>query len=73
MAVKMLDHLLNVNFLLPVLEQHGLSLPTDLTFIKELILGKPQTGEEFEWRTRDKWFLYQVLKERNFSLLNLKV
>lgn len=38
-SVKMFDHLVTVNGLESVMQEHGLTLPDDLVFIKEQIAG----------------------------------
>ncbi len=43
-SVQMLDHLVKVNGLEEVMVRHGLTLPDDLTFIKEQIAGPPDNS-----------------------------
>lgn len=40
----MFDHLVKANNLEPVMKQHGLTLPEDLVFIRELISGPLDKG-----------------------------
>lgn len=41
--MKMFDHLVEDNKLMPVMERHGLKLPEDLVFIREQIVGPPKS------------------------------
>ncbi|XP_054651205.1 deoxynucleoside triphosphate triphosphohydrolase SAMHD1 isoform X2 [Dunckerocampus dactyliophorus] len=43
-SIDMFDHLVNSNNLKPLMEQHGLCLPEDLDFIKELFAGPLTTN-----------------------------
>ncbi|KAM8842311.1 deoxynucleoside triphosphate triphosphohydrolase SAMHD1-like [Synchiropus picturatus] len=59
MSVRMLDYLLDKSMLLNAssMLKHNLSLPGDLIFIKDLILGrKEESGER-----RDKQFLFDIV------------
>lgn len=38
-SVKMFDHLVKDNDLMPAMKKHGLELPEDLVFIREQIVG----------------------------------
>ncbi|KAL6119052.1 samhd1 [Pungitius sinensis] len=66
-SVKMLNHLVRVNNLRPVMRKHGLVLPEDLYFIRELIT-KPQRPERPAWpyrgRPGDKSFLYEIVSNK---------
>lgn len=50
----MFDHLVTANHLQPVMEQHGLVLPEDLVFIKEMIAGAVDTAQSNEVSTSVK-------------------
>ena len=41
---EMFDYLVNDNDLKPVMEQYGLKLPEDQTFIREMIAGHQETN-----------------------------
>uniref|UniRef100_A0A8C6NS54 Deoxynucleoside triphosphate triphosphohydrolase SAMHD1 n=1 Tax=Nothobranchius furzeri TaxID=105023 RepID=A0A8C6NS54_NOTFU len=66
-SVAMFDHLVEVNNLKPVMEEHGLVMPEDLDFIKEQIAG-PQRNPGQQWpykgRPEDKSFLYEVVANK---------
>uniref|UniRef100_A0A1A8G7D5 Deoxynucleoside triphosphate triphosphohydrolase SAMHD1 n=2 Tax=Nothobranchius korthausae TaxID=1143690 RepID=A0A1A8G7D5_9TELE len=66
-SVAMFDHLVEVNNLKPVMEEHGLVMPEDLDFIKEQIAG-PQRNPGQQWpykgRPEDKCFLYEVVANK---------
>ncbi|XP_061836498.1 deoxynucleoside triphosphate triphosphohydrolase SAMHD1 [Nerophis lumbriciformis] len=69
-SIDMFDYLLDKNNLKPLMEEHGLVLPEDLNFIKELILGPLITnaGQDQEWpftgREKDKSFLYEIVANK---------
>ncbi|XP_037098954.1 deoxynucleoside triphosphate triphosphohydrolase SAMHD1 [Syngnathus acus] len=70
-SLKMFDHLVEKNDLKPQMEQHGLVLPEDLDFIKELIAGPLDTNVDLQssqWpyrgRSKDKSFLYEIVANK---------
>ncbi|XP_076875021.1 deoxynucleoside triphosphate triphosphohydrolase SAMHD1 isoform X2 [Brachyhypopomus gauderio] len=68
-SVQMFDHLVKVNNLEMVMEQYGLSLPEDLTFIKEQIAGPPNSGVgasqwPYRGRCEEKSFLYEIVANK---------
>ncbi|XP_054651195.1 deoxynucleoside triphosphate triphosphohydrolase SAMHD1 isoform X1 [Dunckerocampus dactyliophorus] len=69
-SIDMFDHLVNSNNLKPLMEQHGLCLPEDLDFIKELFAGPLTTnpGQVENWaykgRPKDKSFLYEIVANK---------
>ncbi|KAI1892779.1 hypothetical protein AGOR_G00137040 [Albula goreensis] len=72
-SVQMFDHLVKVNNLEPVMEQHGLVLPEDLLFIKEQITGPleppvPLSQGQSPWpyhgRPEEKSFLYEIVANK---------
>ncbi|KAJ8412002.1 hypothetical protein AAFF_G00142690 [Aldrovandia affinis] len=76
-SVQMFDHLVQVNSLKPVMEQHGLVLPQDLQFIKEQIAGPlnpniPLSQEKDPWeykgRSEEKCFLYEVVANKTTGI-----
>ncbi|XP_016111243.1 deoxynucleoside triphosphate triphosphohydrolase SAMHD1 [Sinocyclocheilus grahami] len=70
-SVKMFDHLVKVNSLEEVMVHHGLTLPDDLNFIREQIIGpldNPILNRSwpYEGRPMEKSFLYKiVVNKRN--------
>uniref|UniRef100_A0A4W4DSL8 Deoxynucleoside triphosphate triphosphohydrolase SAMHD1 n=1 Tax=Electrophorus electricus TaxID=8005 RepID=A0A4W4DSL8_ELEEL len=66
-SVQMFDHLVRANNLEPVMEDYGLSLPADLTFIKEQIAG-PLDSSAARWpyagRSKEKSFLYEIVANK---------
>lgn len=69
-SLKMFDYLVEDNNLKPVMEQHGLVLPEDLTFIKEQIAGPMESssgpGEKWPYkgRSKHKSFLYEIVANK---------
>ncbi|XP_057685987.1 deoxynucleoside triphosphate triphosphohydrolase SAMHD1 [Corythoichthys intestinalis] len=67
-SLDMFDHLITKNVLEPLMEQHGLVLPEDLVFIKELIAGPLDTNTAEQWsykgRSKDKSFLYEIVANK---------
>ncbi|KAG9332591.1 hypothetical protein JZ751_014689 [Albula glossodonta] len=72
-SVQMFDHLVKVNDLEPLMEQHGLVLPEDLLFIKEQITGpleppvplsQGQTPWPYHGRPEEKSFLYEIVANK---------
>ncbi|KAM9829375.1 deoxynucleoside triphosphate triphosphohydrolase SAMHD1 isoform X6 [Syngnathus typhle] len=70
-SLDMFDHLVEKNNLKPQMEQHGLVLPEDLDFIKELIAGPMDTNVDLQssqWpyrgRSKDKSFLYEIVANK---------
>ncbi|XP_049610389.1 deoxynucleoside triphosphate triphosphohydrolase SAMHD1 isoform X2 [Syngnathus scovelli] len=70
-SLDMFDHLVEKNDLKPQMEQHGLVLPEDLDFIKELIAGPLDTTVDLQssqWpyrgRSKDKSFLYEIVANK---------
>ncbi|KAG7472413.1 hypothetical protein MATL_G00108560 [Megalops atlanticus] len=72
-SVQMFDHLIRVNNLEPVLQQHGLKLPDDLNFIKEQIAGpldpptqqsQGQASWPYQGRPQEKSFLYEIVANK---------
>ncbi|XP_077369629.1 deoxynucleoside triphosphate triphosphohydrolase SAMHD1 [Festucalex cinctus] len=67
-SLDMLDYLVKKNELEPLLKQHGLVLPQDLDFIKELIAGPLETNAALPWpyvgRSKDKSFLYEIVANK---------
>ncbi|XP_055044729.2 deoxynucleoside triphosphate triphosphohydrolase SAMHD1 [Misgurnus anguillicaudatus] len=69
-SVQMFDHLVKVNDLEKVMEQHGLTLPDDLIFIKEQIAGPldasilDTTQWPYKGRPKEKSFLYEVVANK---------
>ncbi|XP_061667954.1 deoxynucleoside triphosphate triphosphohydrolase SAMHD1 [Syngnathoides biaculeatus] len=67
-SLDMFDHLVNKNHLKPLMEKHGLVLPEDLIFIKELITGPLDTNEDSQWayrgRAKEKSFLYEIVANK---------
>ncbi|XP_042073186.1 deoxynucleoside triphosphate triphosphohydrolase SAMHD1 isoform X2 [Haplochromis burtoni] len=72
-SVKMFDHLLSTNNLHSSMKNYGLNVDgqneSDLVFIKEMIRGHLNTDEtqdQFMGRTKDKYFLYEIVEnEKN--------
>ncbi|XP_053353441.1 deoxynucleoside triphosphate triphosphohydrolase SAMHD1-like isoform X1 [Clarias gariepinus] len=68
-SVKMFDHLVKVNNLEPVMEGYGLSLPTDLDFIKEQITGELDRSEiMYKGRPTEKEFLYEIVANKRTGI-----
>ncbi|KAG5836004.1 hypothetical protein ANANG_G00250000 [Anguilla anguilla] len=76
-SVQMFDYLLQENYLSPVMEQHGLILPEDLDFIKELIAGPLEQHIQFSqeqptWlykgRSEEKCFLYEIVANKRTGI-----
>nr|XP_046253079.1 deoxynucleoside triphosphate triphosphohydrolase SAMHD1-like [Scatophagus argus] len=69
-SLAMFDHMVEVNDLKSVMEQHGLVLPEDLIFIKELIAGPLDTNAakgkkwQYKGRPKDKSFLYEIVANK---------
>ncbi|XP_068191639.1 deoxynucleoside triphosphate triphosphohydrolase SAMHD1 [Antennarius striatus] len=69
-SVAMFDYLVEDNDLKPVMEQHGLTLPEDLDFIKEQIAGPLDTNAagRLKWpykgRPEEKSFLYEIVANK---------
>lgn len=69
-SVQMFDHLVKVNDLEKVMEQHGLTLPDDLIFIKEQIAGPldasilDTTQWPYKGRPKEKSFLYEIVANK---------
>uniref|UniRef100_A0A7N6AGW0 Deoxynucleoside triphosphate triphosphohydrolase SAMHD1 n=1 Tax=Anabas testudineus TaxID=64144 RepID=A0A7N6AGW0_ANATE len=67
-SVLMFDYLVTDNNLEPVMKQHGLVLPEDLDFIKEIdsdvciVLSSPQWP--YKGRPEDKSFLYEIVANK---------
>ncbi|XP_039460170.1 deoxynucleoside triphosphate triphosphohydrolase SAMHD1-like isoform X1 [Oreochromis aureus] len=66
-SLQMFDHLVKANSLAQEMERYGLILPTDLTFIKEMI--KPLKSDDAEWlregeRHENKSFLYEIVSNK---------
>ncbi|KAM9350986.1 deoxynucleoside triphosphate triphosphohydrolase SAMHD1-like [Symphorus nematophorus] len=63
-----------VNKLRPVMEKHGLKLPEDQVFIKEMIAGPPDSSmaQAQEWpyegRKKDKSFLYEIVANKRTGI-----
>ncbi|KAB5578926.1 hypothetical protein PHYPO_G00188100 [Pangasianodon hypophthalmus] len=72
-SVKMFDHLVRVNNLKPMMEKYGLSLPTDLHFIKEQITGPQdptasQDTLQYKGRPKEKYFLYEIVANKRTGI-----
>nr|XP_057939570.1 deoxynucleoside triphosphate triphosphohydrolase SAMHD1 [Doryrhamphus excisus] len=69
-SIDMFDYLVNDNDLKPLMEEHGLRLPEDLDFIKELIAGPPTTNAglvenwAYKGRPKEKSFLYEIVANK---------
>ncbi|XP_077937859.1 deoxynucleoside triphosphate triphosphohydrolase SAMHD1-like [Gasterosteus aculeatus] len=73
-SVEMFDHLVADNDLKPVMEEHGLVLPVDLDFIKELMDPKdpkdpkdpedPKDPKDPKKKLEDKSFLYEIVSNK---------
>uniref|UniRef100_A0A8P4JUV9 HD domain-containing protein n=1 Tax=Dicentrarchus labrax TaxID=13489 RepID=A0A8P4JUV9_DICLA len=65
-SLDMFDHLVESNGLQDVMEQYGLILPEDRTFIKEMIHTDNNNDQEwpYEGRTEDKSFLYEIVSNK---------
>nr|XP_046253083.1 deoxynucleoside triphosphate triphosphohydrolase SAMHD1-like [Scatophagus argus] len=69
-SLAMFDHMVEVNDLKSVMEQHGLVLSEDLIFIKELIAGpldaNAAKGKKWQYKGRpeDKSFLYEIVANK---------
>ncbi|XP_034152046.1 deoxynucleoside triphosphate triphosphohydrolase SAMHD1 isoform X2 [Esox lucius] len=68
-SLDMFDYLVRVNNLKPVMVEHGLVLPDDLVFIKELIYGPVDTNAhnqewQYEGRPVGKSFLYEIVSNK---------
>ncbi|XP_016307308.1 deoxynucleoside triphosphate triphosphohydrolase SAMHD1-like [Sinocyclocheilus anshuiensis] len=68
-SVKMFDHLVKVNSLEEVMVRHGLTLPDDLNFIREQIIGpldNPILNRSwpYEGRPMEKSFLYEIVANK---------
>ncbi|XP_030589222.1 LOW QUALITY PROTEIN: deoxynucleoside triphosphate triphosphohydrolase SAMHD1-like [Archocentrus centrarchus] len=65
-SVAMFDHLVKKNSLEQEMKDYGLELPTDLTFIQEMI--KPEKSDGTEWphkgRDKEKSFLYEIVSNK---------
>ncbi|XP_077937810.1 deoxynucleoside triphosphate triphosphohydrolase SAMHD1 isoform X2 [Gasterosteus aculeatus] len=79
-SVEMFDHLVEVNKLEPVMREHGLVLPEDLDFIKELMDPKdPEDPKDpkdpkkklkwsYEGRLENKSFLYEIVSNKRNAI-----
>ncbi|XP_071332525.1 deoxynucleoside triphosphate triphosphohydrolase SAMHD1-like isoform X2 [Trachinotus anak] len=67
-SLKMFDHMVEKNDLKQVMEQYGLKLPEDMTFIMEMIGGPKDSNAGKEWecegRSKDKSFLYEIVANK---------
>ncbi|XP_077410816.1 deoxynucleoside triphosphate triphosphohydrolase SAMHD1 [Vanacampus margaritifer] len=67
-SLDMFEYLVTKNELEPLMEQHGLVLPQDMDFIKELIAGPLETNAALPWpyagRSKDKSFLYEIVANK---------
>nr|XP_040049338.1 deoxynucleoside triphosphate triphosphohydrolase SAMHD1-like [Gasterosteus aculeatus aculeatus] len=64
-SVEMFDHLVADNDLQPVMKEHGLKLPEDLDFIKELMDPKdPMSAWPYRGRLENKSFLYEIVSNK---------
>uniref|UniRef100_A0A3Q4HDM2 HD/PDEase domain-containing protein n=1 Tax=Neolamprologus brichardi TaxID=32507 RepID=A0A3Q4HDM2_NEOBR len=65
-SLTMFDHLVVANGLKQEMKRNRLRLPTDLTFIKEMI--KPLKSDDAEWpykgRDKNKSFLYEIVSNK---------
>ncbi|XP_035705476.1 deoxynucleoside triphosphate triphosphohydrolase SAMHD1 isoform X2 [Folsomia candida] len=61
MSIKMMDYLLESNDLWTLCKYQAGLTERDLVFIKEIILGHPISGDEFQGRPPNKHFLYQIV------------
>ncbi|XP_030589289.1 deoxynucleoside triphosphate triphosphohydrolase SAMHD1-like [Archocentrus centrarchus] len=65
-SVAMFDHLVKNNSLEQEMKDYGLELPTDLTFIQEMI--KPEKSDGTKWphkgRDKEKTFLYEIVSNK---------
>lgn len=71
MSIKMMDYLLESNDLWTLCKYQAGLTERDLVFIKEIILGHPISGDEFQGRPPNKHFLYQVLVNESRHLYSL--
>uniref|UniRef100_UPI00398EA516 deoxynucleoside triphosphate triphosphohydrolase SAMHD1-like n=1 Tax=Pristiophorus japonicus TaxID=55135 RepID=UPI00398EA516 len=64
-SLDMFDHLINSNGLWDELKKHGLVLPQDVVFIKELIKSPTCNGEwPYKGRPKEKGFLYDIVANK---------
>uniref|UniRef100_A0A669DNP1 HD domain-containing protein n=1 Tax=Oreochromis niloticus TaxID=8128 RepID=A0A669DNP1_ORENI len=65
-SLKMFEHLVKTNNLEEEMKQYRLKIPTDLTFIKEMI--KPLKSDDTKWlykgRDENKSFLYEIVSNK---------
>lgn len=72
-SVDMFEHLVNSNELKPVMKNYGLIPEEDITFIKELIKGPPETpvkegSWEYKGRPATKSFLYEIVANKRTGI-----
>ncbi|KAL2103989.1 hypothetical protein ACEWY4_000857 [Coilia grayii] len=72
-SVQMFDHLVRENRLEAEMQEHGLTLPDDLLFIKEQIAGPPESPVSprkgpapwpYKGRSEEKSFLYEIVANK---------
>ncbi|KAL1021606.1 hypothetical protein UPYG_G00015470 [Umbra pygmaea] len=64
-SLKMFDHMVEVNNLKDEMTIHGLKVPDDLDFIKELINGPLKSNESsLKGRPKEKFFLYEIVANK---------
>nr|XP_045012444.1 deoxynucleoside triphosphate triphosphohydrolase SAMHD1 isoform X2 [Jaculus jaculus] len=68
-SVQMFEHLVNSNGLKAVMEQYGLIPEEDICFIKEQIIGPPETPIKdcmwpYKGRPKEKSFLYEIVANK---------
>ena len=68
-SIKILQHLIDDNELMPTFEKHGLT-EQDIVFIKELIYGPFQQGKDdgYQGRGPEKRFLYEIVANKISSV-----
>ncbi|KAG7323772.1 hypothetical protein KOW79_013474 [Hemibagrus wyckioides] len=72
-SVQMFDHLVKANNLEGVMEEHGLSLPKDLIFIKEQIIGPLDSISlakkwPYKGRSEEKAFLFEIVANKRTGI-----
>ncbi|XP_054429762.1 deoxynucleoside triphosphate triphosphohydrolase SAMHD1 [Pteronotus mesoamericanus] len=68
-SVNMFEHLINSNDLRPVMEKYGLIPEEDICFIKEQIIGPPESPLKpslwpYKGRPKEKGFLYEIVANK---------
>ncbi|XP_055458178.1 deoxynucleoside triphosphate triphosphohydrolase SAMHD1 isoform X2 [Psammomys obesus] len=71
-STEMFEHLVNSNGLKDAMKNYGLVPKEDITFIKEQIMGPPETPEDHSWpykgRPAKKSFLYEIVANKRSGI-----